>query len=178
MKFKVSCPYTKFIGPQSRSSVCVLLSTTAFSLWQQGQAVATDTVWPTKSKSFTTGSCGESWPTQDLTLKIWTCIWCTPEFANPDVASGARHVVKMGEILGAFPHGLCWIVLCPLKGTEIQHFTKHCASRTMCVCRKPGFSLGLIICSPLRPPTSLTQWRVYIQPTLGYISVCLLIIDT
>lgn len=51
-------------------------------------------------------------------------------------------MVKMGEILGAFPHGLSWIVLCPLKGTEIQHFTKHCASRTMCVCRKPGFSLG------------------------------------
>lgn len=91
MKFKSPCPHPKLIGPQPHSSVWVLLSMAAFSLRQRGQTVAADIVRPTKPKSFVKGSCGERWPTHDLTLKTWTCTWCTPEFASPDVFRSQTH---------------------------------------------------------------------------------------
>lgn len=63
VKFKLPCPYPKFIGAQPHSSAWALLSMAAFSLRQRGQTVAADTVRPTKLCQ------GESWPTHDLTLK-------------------------------------------------------------------------------------------------------------
>lgn len=56
-----------------------------------------------------------------------------------------------------------WRVLFPLKGIQIQHFIKHVPAM-QCVCRGPW-----ITWSPLKSSTSLTQRRVCIQPSIGYL---------
>lgn len=104
------------------------LSMLASPLQQPCWVVVTEIIWPQSLVYLLSGPLEEAGPPLTSTWR----------FEIP-MSSGARHVIKMGEMPGVLDHGLWWIpmvnwrALFPWKGIGIQHCIKTlCQPSSVC----------------------------------------------